>query len=353
MLEKKNVSLSLTVFVLVLIYCYYKAFVFSSNSVYHTLYEYPQIMPYWKNISNSSIKSSTTRELTLKESSAKKSQVWMKQMEAKHSKVIENIERICRKYKKDNSTEIPLKSLMVDPKHHLAYCRNAKVGSTTWFHYFDMLVPEINTTMERIWTERWLGGKNRRKLIRIFNANKIFEHSWINRSSYDEFAKNNNLTTFTFVRHPFERIVSAYNSKIVNSTKMKYREFEYKSFPDFVERGVLRELESEKESRVNIHWKPFIDRCHHCSIPYTVIGRIETFQEDFEYIVRKNNLEEVFDLKNNPLFHSPNSSKKDTKKETMKYFLQLNISQIQRLYNAYKIDFELFGYDIDVNQNYP
>ena len=168
MLEKKSVSLSLTVSVLVLIYCYYKAFVFSSNSLYHTFNEYPQIMPYWKSISNSSIMSSTTRELTLKESSAKKTQVWMKQMEAKYSKAIENIERVCRKYKKDNSTKIPLKNLMVDLKHHLAFCRNAKVGSTTWFHYFDMLVPEINTTMERIWTEPRLGGKDRRKFISIF-----------------------------------------------------------------------------------------------------------------------------------------------------------------------------------------
>ena len=280
MLAKKSVILISTVSVLVLIFCYCKEFVFSSNSLYHTLYEYPNIRPYWRIISNRSVKFSTTRELTLKESSAKKNQVWMKQMETKYSKAIENIERVCRKYKKDNSTKIPLKSLMVDPEHHLAFCMNAKVGSTTWFHYFDMLLPKLNTKMKRIWTEGRLGDKKRKKLMRTFSGNKVFgykgKHRWIDRASYEEFARNNNLTTFTFVRHPFERIVSAYNDKII--TPKKYREFEYKSFPDFIERRVLRELESEKQWKVDLHWKPFIDRCHHCSIPYTVIGRIETFQ---------------------------------------------------------------------------
>ena len=350
MLAKKSVLLSLTVSLLILIYCYYKEFVSSSYSLYHTVYKFPKIRPYWNSVSNYSLKFSTTRELTLKESIAKDNQVWMKQTEAKYLKGIENIKRVCRKYKIDISSKIPLKSLMIDPNHHLASCTNAKVGSTTWFHYFDMLLPKT----EQIWTEGRLGAKKRTKLMRKFSGNKIFgykdKHRWIDRASYEEFARDNNLTTFTFVRHPFERIVSAYNDKII--TQKKYREFEYKSFSDFIERRVLRELESEKKWKVDLHWKPFIDRCHHCSIPYTVIGRIETFQEDFVYIILKNNLEKDLDLNNGSLFHSPNSSNKDTKKETFQYFLQLNISQIQRLYNAYKIDFELFGYDIDVYQNH-
>ena len=108
---------------------------------------------------------------------------------------------------------------------------------------------------------------------------------------------------------------------------------------------VLQELET---SKINPHWKPYFNRCFHCAIPYNVIGRIETFQEDVQYIILKNNLEKILDLKTTLQFSSKNSSKKDAQKAALKYFSKLNANQIQRLYKAYKMDFELFDYDIDI-----
>ena len=49
--------------------------------------------------------------------------------------------------------------------------------------------------------------------------------------------------------------------------------------------------------RVNTHWRPFNGRCLYCDIPYHVIGRMETFEEDARYILLKNNLTRIIPLK--------------------------------------------------------
>ena len=70
---------------------------------------------------------------------------------------------------------------------------------------------------------------------------------------------------------------------------------------------------------------------------------METFKEDVQYIIMKNNLKDILP----PNIHPNNSSKKDTNSDTLEKFSQLNTTQIKKLYELYKLDFELFGYDID------
>jgi len=43
----------------------------------------------------------------------------------------------------------------------------------------------------------------------------------------NQFLKNNKILTFAFVRHPFERLVSAYNDRIINidNRKQKTKQF--------------------------------------------------------------------------------------------------------------------------------
>ena len=348
----KLVFLSIITGVLVFI-CYDRNEVaFPTNTSNHTPFEYPKMMPWWKKFSNLSETNFFRPNMSLNKSYSEEIQDWMRLMESRYSKSIENIKTVCKKYRKGNSTKLPLHSLMVDHRHGLAFCRNAKVGSTTWMHHFNALIRDNNELRKSngIGVADKKTGLRRKKVIKKLKPKEIFRymdtHGWIDSSIYDEFVRNHNLTTFTFVRHPFERIVSAYNGK-VKSEKFP-NEYNYESFPEFIEHRVLKELESKQQLKVNIHWMPFIDRCYHCDIPYSVIGRIETFQEDVTYIIMKNNLQTILDLESAPFFHSLNASKNDTKKETIDYFFQLNITQIQRLYQAYTMDFELFGYNIDV-----
>lgn len=69
---------------------------------------------------------------------------------------------------------------------------------------------------------------------------------------------------------------------------------------------------------------------------------METFSEDVKYIIRKKNLDLPLSNSN----HSKNSARYDTAKITAKYFSQLSKQQIKDLYKMYRMDFELFGYDI-------
>ena len=322
----------------------------SSTNLYHDPVRDPKLTPYWNNTTNQDKNDSNGDKITFKgvESNIIKHD-WMTQMEERYLKVVENIEKVCAKYGLNNTNKILINQLMVDEDHHLAYCQNAKVGSTTWMHHFNMLLP----SNRRPWDDKdkRLSNPIRTRLLNKFKVgHKWKKYKWgesINRSTYEEFAKDSNLTTFTFVRHPFERLVSAYIDKLEKHQHIsaKYDKImERKSFPEFVE-IVLQEFET---SKINPHWKPYFNRCFHCAIPYNVIGRIETFQEDVQYIILKNNLEKILDLKTTLQFSSKNSSKRDAQKAALKYFSKLNANQIQRLYKAYKMDFELFDYDIDI-----
>merc|ERR1712156_328201 len=87
------------------------------------------------------------------------------------------------------------------------------------------------------------------------------------------------------VRHPFERVVSAYQDKVMGGTwkenhwagKMLKRKYKEISFVAFVQMIVdtARKLCSSpgrRPCRLNIHWRPFVSRCGFCTTPYKTSG---------------------------------------------------------------------------------
>ena len=95
--------------------------------------------------------------------------------------------------------------------------------------------------------------------------------------------------------------------------------------------------------------------CSFCNVNYTIIGRVENFDNDFQYIAVKSNITSLLP-NNQTLYHMHPSGTKDPslaaeimdkeskKKKVIDYFSQLNEFQIRSLYEMYKVDFELFGY---------
>ena len=273
------------------------------------------------------------------EASSKKIKDWMKTMEIRYSKTIKHIEDVCRKYNIGKPETFKFDEYMIDVKHQLAYCANAKVGSTTWINHFNSLLPvherpfKYGTSEIDNYTRNWI--RTKFLVWSLYSAKKNKQ-----AQVFSDLVKTHNMTVFTFVRHPFERLVSAYNDKI---------DSKHSSFPRFVE--TLIENFNKTNTIQNNHWKPFIQRCNHCLTNYTIVGRMETFQQDVQYIILKNKLEKFLPLNTSLQFVPLNSSKKDTKKETIEKFSQLNDEQIRKLYAIYKLDFELFDYDIDVYLN--
>ena len=98
--------------------------------------------------------------------------------------------------------------------------------------------------------------------------------------------------SFSVVRHPFERLVSAYQNKFVDHPKSSYGRYLNShyggiSFSNFVQM-ILDQSEKKCQQlnncSLNNHWKPFISRCHYCDVRYSIIARAETIREDQKYI---------------------------------------------------------------------
>ena len=102
------------------------------------------------------------------------------------------------------------------------------------------------------------------------------------------------------------------------------------------------------------HWKPFISRCGYCDIPYKVIAKAENFAEDQKFIGKLANIDfkpfgkyiHIFFCQFIWIFLVAThvSSGGGTNELARKYFSQLRLNTVKKLYKIYKVDFEMFGY---------
>ena len=296
-------------------------------------------------------KSNSNQKKTSKESYLKQ---WLNEKEKIYKKDRERIQEICKKYNFTGRKKIAKEKLLVDRTHKMAFCLNSKVGSTTLRQHLEHLMPT----------------KIREKLT-VYQYYMITENDILGGSSrwfkippdlLNNFITSNKILTASFVRHPFERLVSAYNDKRYNSKKYQGWFKNGKSFSRFVDL-VLYEYrkscypDSTKASRVltnwfnntcehkiNTHWQPFHSNCAYCDVNYDIVGRMETWNDDLNYIIHKRGLEKVLPLQKVKSSHY-NPTKQNTSKMTKQYFSKLSKKQKEGLYHMFRIDFELFNYD--------
>ena len=98
--------------------------------------------------------------------------------------------------------------------------------------------------------------------------------------------------SFSVVRHPFERLVSAYQNKFADHKTSRYATYLKShygaiSFAMFV-KMILEQSEKNCQQmnscKMDNHWKPFISRCAYCDVSYSIIAKAETIKEDQRYI---------------------------------------------------------------------
>ena len=175
---------------------------------------------------------------------------------------------------------------------------------------------------------------------------------------------NDRIFTFTFVRHPFESLISAHKNKILGEMIIEKRLMSLNKhwhsknycFPAFADQ-VLSEYQNSSCYRsyysscnkniykINKHWSPLTSRCSYCELSYDVIGHMETFDEDVRYIVSKAKINTFFPLKNYTKHLNPSTKNKEN--ETASYLRQLSKKQFHDLYEMYKMDFDAFGCDAE------
>ncbi len=83
-------------------------------------------------------------------------------------------------------------------------------------------------------------------------------------------------------------------------------------------------------------------------VNFEAVGKLETFREDEEYIIRSSGIADTISPESAAAGKVWNAgrikSKADDEDKVRKYFSQLSLEQKRALERIYRIDFEMFGY---------
>lgn len=237
----------------------------------------------------------------------------------------------------------------------LGYCHVPKVASSAWMTMF----AELNFMSKGLVKDKL---KTMSLHDYIFNRySLVFPNDAVQLSK---------LYKFVFIRHPFERLVSAFHDKFVTiqqmnlmqpfinyhlnrtgikrpvdlskSTLHKFVNVTFNSFVDFV--LYENSLES-KISPPSWHWWPSSDLCKVCEMEYDYLGTLETFHKDVSCILQEFPDYNILQEMKNKIKEKVNASGHHNKSMTMDYFSQLSKQTIIHLYEMFKVDFQLGAYD--------
>lgn len=153
--------------------------------------------------------------------------------------------------------------------------------------------------------------------------------------------KSPDVFRFCFVRNPYNRLFSAYNNKIYNND-IEYLKIQNGirkkcfvlddkiSFIDFIFYVIKQDIAEQ-----DIHWRIQAELIFYDEINYSFIGKLESFDNDFKYVLEKLNVEEK-------LFYI--IEEKINKTERLIVGPKYNHELADLVYKKYFKDFKCFGY---------
>ena len=249
-------------------------------------------------------------------------------------RVVSRVERIkvmCSKYRvKDRITRF--RFLVSSDRHRVLYCPMFKVGSTT---FTSLMYDEPNT-----------------KRAHSLNLNR-------NTLSEEEVEyRLKNYFKFMVVRHPFDRLLSAYSERFNTSGNFSFA----KKYANVLHKHFVSELKIDSNGTAlpsleqflhlvltepvtfrNHHWLNYNEYCHPCLIPYDHVVYMETFQDDIDII-----LDHFVDSNGSRPELTVNvhlrRAHKDRLQDTSTIFKKIDRKIIDKLLSVYHQDFEVFGY---------
>jgi chondroitin 4-sulfotransferase 11 len=167
------------------------------------------------------------------------------------------------------------------------------------------------------------------------------------------------MTRFIIVRHPFERILSAYRDKLEHR---KDREFYYRRYGHHIVRS-QREDNSTFANRAeptfveflkylvktrtfDEHWRPFTAECAPCELNYQIILKMESLEEEQLFLATKFNLLDYLFAVNSTgrLLQNTNPNGRTEHKYAQQYYREVPKQLLQEVYMLYEADFRLFDY---------
>ncbi|XP_002741234.1 carbohydrate sulfotransferase 9-like [Saccoglossus kowalevskii] len=213
--------------------------------------------------------------------------------------------------------------MYVDDKYKMVYCPVPKVATSNWRRVLMVMGGRYNSTTN-ISDSTW--GNYVKHFPRL--------------SSFNSEEKERRLLTYTkvlFVRHPFERLLSAYRDKIERkTTRLGRRHGNINSFQSFV-RFVIGH-----QASADVHWQTYEKLCKPCDVQYDIIGKYETLSRDANYVLQYIGADDVVTFPG----WEPHGTNSSLSLLTNEYFSKVRKSEIEKLYAIYENDFKMFGYEL-------
>ncbi|KAG0719006.1 Carbohydrate sulfotransferase 11 [Chionoecetes opilio] len=233
-------------------------------------------------------------------------------------------------------------NVIVDDKNRVLYCYVPKVACTNWKRV--MLI--LN------------GASNKTDPQDIPPDSVHRKHVFVKLSDLQPDAIRHRLLTYTkflFVRHPIERVISAFRNKFEkNYTSSAYfkKRFAVKIMKKYRKGEAAGSIPSNghgmhfsefvsylidtKKELFNEHWALVSTLCNPCQVRYDFIGKYETLAEDSRYIMEQ--------LGAPPSLHFPEVVASKTTAVVEAYFNALSPKQQSDLIRIYQNDFRAFDY---------
>ena len=159
--------------------------------------------------------------------------------------------------------------------------------------------------------------------------------------------------TIMSVRHPIERIVSAYRNKLLN------RMGKFKQMGEHM-KELYRKDRSPEAMKPKVyfnefiqyflnyprdeHWDTYINLCNPCKINYDMVIRHETFQMDFANVMKMYSNLTLTQAKA-LMLHRNGSGGKSSSDLAKKLMAEIPNHARDQIYRVFKDDFDLFEYD--------
>ncbi|XP_037525230.1 carbohydrate sulfotransferase 14 [Rhipicephalus sanguineus] len=158
-----------------------------------------------------------------------------------------------------------------------------------------------------------------------------------------------NYTRVIIVRHPFERLVSAYVNKIRTSrptlaaAKKLYKDGYRGSGPNgtYTFAEFVKIILNMSVDSWDSHWAPYTARCRPCIMRYDLIVKVETLHRDLDFLLPRIGLAGWSFPKKNA-----KTAANVTDGGSKHYFAELTRQQVLQLHAIYMYDFEFFGYTL-------